>query len=211
MKILGRIVAVGLLAAAPFALAAEKPSPKVAGDPRVVQALELARTWLEGQRAYMQIPGVSAEIVHDQEVLWSGGFGSADVDAKRAATADTLYSICSISKLFTSVAVIQQRDEGKLHLEDPVGKHLPWFRLKKTEGEGDVTVEGLLTHASGIPPRVGLPLLVVAGLQVPDARGDRRARRHPGGALRTGVAVSVLEPRHHARGRARRGEVRHGV
>ena len=153
-----RILAVGLVAAsASIGLAADKPSPKVANDPRVVQALELARTWLDGQRAYMQIPGVSAEIVHDQEVLWSGGFGSADVDAKRPATADTLYSICSISKLFTSVAVLQQRDEGKLHLEDPVGKHLPWFRLKRTEGEGDVTVEGLLTHASGIPRESDFP------------------------------------------------------
>jgi CubicO group peptidase (beta-lactamase class C family) len=154
---LRRFVAVGILAIAAFARAQEKPSTAVARDPRVVQALELARAWVEGQRAYMQIPGVSAEIVHDQEVLWSGGFGSADVAAKRPATADTIYSICSISKLFTSVAVMQQRDAGKLHLEDPVGKHLPWFRLKKSEGEGDVTVEGLLTHASGIPRESDYP------------------------------------------------------
>ena len=48
--------------------------PAVASDPRVASALELARTWLEAQRAYERIPGVSAEILHDQEVLWSGGF-----------------------------------------------------------------------------------------------------------------------------------------
>ncbi len=161
MRTLRRIVAVGVFAAAAIARAADTPSPAVAKDPRVVQALELARIWLEGQRAYMQIPAVSAKIVHDQEVLWSGGFGSADVQAKRLATADTVYSICSISKLFTSVAVMRERDAGKLHLEDPVGKHLPWFRLKRSEGEGDVTVEGLLTHASGIPtsshPRCATP------------------------------------------------------
>jgi len=154
---LRRLVAVAVFALAATARAADKPAPKVASDPRVVQALELARTWLEGQRAYMQIPAVSAEIVHDQEVLWSGGFGSADVQAKRAATADTLYSICSISKLFTSVAVIRERDAGKFHLEDPVGKHLPWFRMKRSEGEGDVTIEGLLTHASGIPRESDFP------------------------------------------------------
>ena len=129
----------------------------IAKDPRIVQALELARTWLEAQRAYDRIPGVSAEIVHDQEVLWSGAFGFSDVEAKRPATTDTIYSICSISKLFTSVAVLQQRDEGKLHLDDPVGKHLSWFRLKRTEGEGDVTVEGILTHASGLPRESDYP------------------------------------------------------
>jgi CubicO group peptidase (beta-lactamase class C family) len=150
--------AILLLGLAASAFAAEPSPPKsVANDPRVQSAIELARTWLEAQRAYDRIPGVSAEIVHGQEVLWSGGFGLADVEAKRPATAETIYSICSISKLFTSVAVMQQRDEGKIHLEDPIGKHLPWFHLKRTEGEGDVTVEGILTHASGLPRESDFP------------------------------------------------------
>ncbi|MDQ3070735.1 MAG: serine hydrolase, partial [Acidobacteriota bacterium] len=49
-----------------------------AGHPRVAQAIELARVWLEAQRAYDQIPGVSAAIVHDQTILWSGGYGFGD-------------------------------------------------------------------------------------------------------------------------------------
>jgi CubicO group peptidase (beta-lactamase class C family) len=122
-----------------------------ADDPHVAQALELARVWLEGQQAYEQVPGVSAAIVLDQHVLWSGGFGQADLTTGRAATAETLYSICSISKVFTAVAVMQQRDAGKLRLDDPVQRHLPWFRLKRAEGEGDITLEGLLTHSSGLP------------------------------------------------------------
>lgn len=126
-------------------------------DPRVASALELAGTWLEAQRAYERIPGISAAIVHDQEILWEGGFGRADVAGGRPASANTIYSICSISKLFTSIAVMRQRDAGKLRLEDPVGRHLPWFHLKKTEGEGDVTIEGLLTHASGLPRESDYP------------------------------------------------------
>jgi CubicO group peptidase (beta-lactamase class C family) len=137
--------------------AAEPDTPSVASDPRVVSALELARTWLEAQRAYDQIPGVSAAIVLDQDVLWSGGFGLADQLSSRPASADTIYSICSISKLFTSVAVMRQRDAGKLRLDDPVSQHLPWFALKKTEGEGAVTIEGLLTHASGLPRESDYP------------------------------------------------------
>ena len=143
------------------------PPPLLSQDPRVASALELARVWLEAQRAYERIPGVSAAIVHDQELLWSGGFGQSDVASGRPATADTLYSICSISKLFTSIAVLQQRDEGRLRLEDPVGKHLPWFRLKKAEGEGDVTIEGLLTHASGLPQEPDYPYWTAPNTQFP--------------------------------------------
>jgi CubicO group peptidase (beta-lactamase class C family) len=120
--------------------------------PRVAQALEVARVWLEAQHAYEQIPGVSAAIVHDQQVLWSGGYGLADVVSRRAADANTIYSICSISKLFTSIAILQQRDAGSLRLDDPVSQHLTWFKLEPAEGEsGPVTIEGLLTHASGLP------------------------------------------------------------
>ena len=115
----------------------------LADDPRVTQRLEAVRVWLEAQRAYDRVPGVSAAVVHDQQVLWSGGFGQA-AEGGRATDADTLYSICSISKLFTSVAVMQQRDLGRLRLDDPVKKHLSWFGLKRAESEGEVTIDTIL-------------------------------------------------------------------
>jgi CubicO group peptidase (beta-lactamase class C family) len=139
------------------ALSLAAPAPEVGSHPKVKEALELATAWLEAQRAFDQIPGVSAAIVHDQEVLWSGGFGAADLASGTPAGADTIYSICSISKLFTSVALMQQRDLGRLRLDDPVSRHLPWFRLARAEGEGEVTVEGLLTHASGVPRESDFP------------------------------------------------------
>jgi CubicO group peptidase (beta-lactamase class C family) len=140
-----------------FVLAAAACAQTVGKDPGVVQAVQLARTWLEAQRAYEQIPGVSAAIVHGQEVLWLGGFGAADLSSGRLADAQTLYSICSISKLFTSIGVMQQRDSGKLQLDDPVRRHLPWFALKRAEGEGEITVAGLLAHASGLPRESDYP------------------------------------------------------
>jgi len=125
---------------------------KVAADPRVKAAIEAARIWLEAQRAYDRIPGVSAAIVYDQQLLWSGGYGYTDLAKKTPATAGTIYSICSISKLFTSIAVMQLRDAGKLRLDDPVEKFLPWFKIQKTAPQGpEITIEGLLTHASGLP------------------------------------------------------------
>jgi CubicO group peptidase (beta-lactamase class C family) len=125
--------------------------------PTTSQALDLARLWLDAQRAYDEIPALSAAIVHDQKVLWSGGSGQADPSTQRAANADTLYSICSVSKLFTSVAVMQLRDEGKLALDDPLSKHLPWFTMKAAEGGRDATIAGVLTHSAGLPRESDFP------------------------------------------------------
>jgi CubicO group peptidase (beta-lactamase class C family) len=139
-----------LLLSLPLFAADDKP-------PTTAQALELARLWLDAQRAYEEVPGMSAAVVHDQKVLWSGGVGQADPAAKRPATADTLYSICSVSKLFTSVAVMQLRDAGKLSLEDPLAKHLPWFSMKPAEGGREATIVGALTHSAGLPRESDYP------------------------------------------------------
>ncbi|HEX6088133.1 MAG TPA: serine hydrolase [Thermoanaerobaculia bacterium] len=147
-----RMLAVILLLLFSLSLFAADDKP-----PTTAQALELARLWLDAQRAYEGVPGMSAAIVHDQKVLWSGGVGQADPAAKKPATAETLYSICSVSKLFTSVAVMQLRDQGKLSLEDPIAKHLPWFTIKPAEGGRDATIAGALTHSAGLPRESDYP------------------------------------------------------
>ena len=77
--------------------------------------------------------------------------------SSRPAAADTLYSICSVSKLFTSIGVLQLRDQGKLSLEDPVSKHLPWFQMKAAPEGRPATIRGLLTHSSGLPRESDYP------------------------------------------------------
>ena len=144
------------LALVPPALLAFAPPPpawgQVAKDDAVAEALHIVEVWLDAQMAYDQIPAASAAIVHDQELVWSAAMGVAHPDRGVPATSETLYSICSISKLFTSIAVMQLRDQGKLDLRDPVEKHLPWYAVEQRwEGSPPVTVEGLLTHSSGLP------------------------------------------------------------
>ena len=124
----------------------------VAKDPAVIEALEVARIWLDAQHDYEEIPAISAAIVHDQELVWSGAVGLADVGTQRPATSETLYSICSISKLFTSVALMQLRDQGRASLRDPVSKHLPWYAVtQQYDDSSPVTLEGVLTHSAGLP------------------------------------------------------------
>jgi CubicO group peptidase (beta-lactamase class C family) len=127
-------------------------------DPRVTSALRLIQVWMEAQIAYDDVPGASVAISRDQDVIWSGGFGYADVERRSAAQANTIYGICSISKLFTSIGVMQLRDQGKLRLDDHVAKYLPWFNIKQAYPQSrPVTLNGILTHSSGLPREADFP------------------------------------------------------
>lgn len=89
----------------------------LADHPAVRSAVDLLEAWLEAQRVYHELPGLSIGIVHDQTLLWARGFGWADVERRRPATPDTLFRIGSITKLFTATAILMLRDAGKLRLD----------------------------------------------------------------------------------------------
>src|SRR5215813_13132021 len=147
-----------VLLGALLAVSSSASAQSIDQNPRVKQALKLMQVWVDAQRDYQQIPGLSAAVVYDQQVIWSGGFGFADLARKTPATPSTIYSICSISKLFTSIGVMQLRDAGKLRIDDPVAQHIPWFKIKRADPLGpEITVEGLLTHSSGLPRESDYP------------------------------------------------------
>lgn len=115
-------------------------------------AFKLVEIWLEAQKDYEQLPGITAIVVDDQDVLWSGAFGLSNVENSVKAESSTICSICSISKLFTSVAIMKLYDEGKLRLDDRISDLLPQYDLEQKYPEsGPITVRSLMTHSSGLP------------------------------------------------------------
>lgn len=117
-----------------------------------LEAVYLLETWIESVMDFDRLPGMSIAVVHDQEFVYKKGFGYADVNRQVPATPGTIYSICSISKLFTSIALMQLRDLGRLRLDDPVSKHLPWFTPNMMTPEAQSpTLKDLLRHSSGLP------------------------------------------------------------
>ncbi len=137
--------------------------------------LALVESWLASQRAYDNVPGLSAAIVHDQELAWSGGFGLADIAGEQAAEADTIYGICSISKLFTGVAVMQLRDQGKFDLDDPLAELLPWFKLDQAhDGSPEITLRGVLTHSAGLPRESDYPYWMGPDFDFPSSEEIRK-------------------------------------
>ena len=136
------------------------PAPLVE-HPEVRSAIDLLEAWIEAQRVARELPGMSIGIVHDQALVWSRGFGWADLERREPATADTLYRIGSITKLFTATALLILRDAGKLRLDDPLTAHLPWLQMKAAvadAGRDDHDPSSAHSHL-GAPPRGGLPLL----------------------------------------------------
>ena len=105
---------------------------------------------------YRHLPGIAVGVVADQELVWAAGFGFADTAAKVPMTPQTKFRMASHSKLFTATAVMQLREQGKLRLDDPVSKYLPWFQVKPAEPDDPpITIEELLTHSSGLPREAG--------------------------------------------------------
>ncbi len=128
----------------------------VATAPDVLAAERLFSAWMESQIAYRGLPGVAVGVVSDQQLVWSKGFGYADIKAKRAMTPATRFRMASNSKLFTAIAIMQLREEGKLRLDDPVVKYLPWFKAKPAgDDDGPITIEQLLSHSSGLQREAG--------------------------------------------------------
>ncbi|MGC1205232.1 MAG: serine hydrolase domain-containing protein [Flavobacteriaceae bacterium] len=122
------------------------------------EAFKLVEVWLEAQKDFDNLPSLTAIVIEDQEVLWSGAVGLANIEKNIKAEASTLCSICSISKLFTSVAIMKLYDEGKLRLDDRVSDLLPAYKLEQKYPEsGPITIRTLLTHSSGLPREADYP------------------------------------------------------
>lgn len=94
---------------------------------------------------------VSVALVDSERVIWSEAFGKADRDAGVDATAETLYSLCSISKIFATVAVMVLVERGDVALDEPLVTYVPGFSMPLDERYRDITVRMLLNHSSGIP------------------------------------------------------------
>ncbi|HVK10393.1 MAG TPA: serine hydrolase [Gemmataceae bacterium] len=127
-----------LLALVPTLTAAE-PSPD-ALDKLVADAMKA-----------FDVPGAGVAIVKDDKVIYLKGHGVRDLGSKESVTADTVFAIASCSKAFTAAGVGLMVADGKMGWDDPVRKHVDWFRLSDPSADRDVTIRDLLCHRTGMP------------------------------------------------------------
>lgn len=119
-------------------------------------ATDKLSAFIQHEMADKNLPALSVALVDDQQTVWAQGFGLADPEAKKPATAETVYRIGSVSKLFTDIAVMQQVEQGHMSLDAPVTQYLPDFK-PKNPFDKPITLRQLMTHRSGLvrEPPVG--------------------------------------------------------
>jgi len=127
-------------------------TPLDKNDPEIRAVLAELEADIEKARVAKKIAGLSAAIVYDQDVLWSKGFGFADLEKKIPADSATVYRVGSVTKVFTAVMLMQLRDAGKLNLDDPIEKYLPEFKIKSRFPDArPATFRQVVAHYSGLP------------------------------------------------------------
>lgn len=96
------------------------------------------------------MPGASAAVLVDGEVVAEGAAGVLNVQTGVEATTDSVFQIGSISKVYTATLVMQLVDDGLVELDAPISRYLPDLRLAEAGVVDVVTVRQLLAHTSGI-------------------------------------------------------------
>ena len=90
------------------------------------------------------VPSASVAVVQGGKLIYTHAYGRAHIDQDKPATPEMRYSIGSISKQFTAAAILILQEQGKLKLDDPVGKYVPGL----TRGD-EVTIRQILSHTAG--------------------------------------------------------------
>ena len=100
------------------------------------------------------VPGLAIALVDGEKLVWAEGFGYTDLTNTERVSADTVFSLQSISKTYTATGFMLAVDKGWLKLDEPLRKYLPKFTVKSRFGVGEaerITFRHLLSHWSGLP------------------------------------------------------------
>ncbi|GAA2015492.1 serine hydrolase domain-containing protein [Catenulispora yoronensis] len=117
---------------------------------RIKRAVEYLDGWFDFQFLSTSWPGLVAAVQYEDELLWSRAYGLADVERGIPLTTGHRMRVASQSKMFTATAVFILAERGLLHVDDPVAKHVAWFRDGVDPDLAKVTIRQLLSHGSGL-------------------------------------------------------------
>jgi CubicO group peptidase (beta-lactamase class C family) len=111
--------------------------------------------YIQERMAAWSVPGLSLAIVEDGAVSVTRGYGMANREQQTPMTPQMMVAVGSATKPVTTTAVLQLVEQGKLDLDAPVTRFLPWFSMDDPRF-GGITVRELLNHTSGIPASASL-------------------------------------------------------
>jgi len=151
--------------------ASQAPHPAPARS--LQEAIGRARAAVQANFA-PKVPGLSVAAAIDGKVVWSEGFGFADVEAKKAVTPQTMFRIGSISKSVTAAALMKLVEQGKLDLDADIHVYVPDYPDKGAK----ITTRQLAGHLAGIR----------------HYQGDEFAMNKPFATVRDGLRIFENDP-----------------
>jgi CubicO group peptidase (beta-lactamase class C family) len=150
------LVLAAALAAIAIAAVAMKTESVATGSPTTVSNPDFAAIdrYVRNEMDAQRIPGLALGIVEGNRILHLKGFGKAD-ESGRKVTPQTLFFNGSTTKSFTALAIMQLHEAGKVDLDAPVQRYLPWWRVADADASARVTVRHLLYQVSGLSKATG--------------------------------------------------------
>jgi len=113
------------------------------------EVVEKLKAYIEYEMEDKDLPSFSIVLVDDQDIVWAEGFGLEDPEAGKPATAQTVYRIGSVSKLFTDIGIMQLVEKGKIDLDVPITTYLPDFQPRNPYNK-PIILRQLMSHRSGL-------------------------------------------------------------
>ena len=145
------MVRTGLVFAAGLATLAMSASAQTAEEQLESRYRALSAV-MDARLARESVPGAAFGLIHDQDLIWSYQYGVEDLQTATPVSNDTVFSICSVSKLFNGIAAMSLVEDGSLDLDEPI------FTYIGTDGPNDetgaeetATLRNILSHVSGLP------------------------------------------------------------
>ncbi|HVW96035.1 MAG TPA: serine hydrolase [Mucilaginibacter sp.] len=97
------------------------------------------------------IAGFAVAVVENDKVIYAKGFGYRDYEKRLPVTSNTVFPINSCTKAFTGALCGILANEGKLGLDEPVRRYIPWFRFYSDYTTEHATIRDLMAHRTGLP------------------------------------------------------------
>ena len=117
-----------------------------------IKAADKVDDYVRGQMQERHVPGAAIAVIRNGKIVKAEGYGLANVELNVPATKETVFEIGSITKQITAAAIMLLVEEGKINLDEKIGKYLP----NTPESWNKVTVRHLLTHTSGVKSYTGI-------------------------------------------------------
>jgi CubicO group peptidase (beta-lactamase class C family) len=174
--------------------------------------LDLVTAGLQAHIDQGHIAGVVAAVVRDGRLVYMEALGQADIEAARPMPEDAIFRLYSMTRSMTSLAAMILWEEGAFQLDDPISRYLPQFMgqrvfadagspdMDQTQSrDGDITVEHLLLHTSGLGSRSsgiyraeGVRLRSISVEQMVDNAARTPLFEDPGTNWRYGISTTIL-------------------